>query len=203
MTPYNTEQYDAYTRVVEIFSGVSSSEKERLAADMESYLAFRQTVSRFFETYFSRICTHKCYTSQLSACCSKEGIITFFADIVINVLSSTGDDIQHILSALKAPHTGHKCVYLGEHGCLWRIKPIVCEMFLCDTAKDEVFASQPAAQDEWQTLKEYEKRFKWPDRPVLFDTIEAFFIEKGGASTLMYFHNSPGLLRIKRRAGLI
>jgi hypothetical protein len=35
---------------------------------------------------------------------------------------------------------------------------------------------------------------------VLFDELEAFFIERQCRSSLMYFHNSPGLLRVKAGA---
>ena len=52
------------------------------------------------------------------------------------------------------------------------------------------------------TLKQ-EKSFKWPDRPVLFDDLEKLFLDLGCHSTLMHLNLSPGLLRIKKRAGLI
>lgn len=179
---------------------LSSSEKEHLSEKTEEFLSFRKSVAEFLTQKFGSICTRKCYKSELSACCSKEGIITFFADIVINVLSSTEDEIKNILTTLHETHTGTKCVYLGEDGCLWRVKPIVCEMFLCDSAKDEVFAEFPRAEKKWQEFKKEEKRFKWPDRPVLFDMIESYFIDKGFTSKLMYLHNSPGLLRVKENA---
>ncbi len=35
-----------------------------------------------------------------------------------------------------------------------------------------------------------------------FDMIEAYFIAAGCFSSLMYLHNSPGLLRVKRKAGI-
>jgi hypothetical protein len=39
-------------------------------------------------------------------------------------------------------------------------------------------------------------------KKVLFDDLETFFINAGHASSLMYLHNSPGLLLVKKRAGL-
>ena len=70
-------------------------------------------------------------------------------------------------------------------------------MFLCENAKDEVFAKTPPAREKWEKLKEREKAFTWPDRPVLFDELERYFIDAGYSSPLMYMHNSPGLLRVK------
>ncbi|MBW2174188.1 MAG: hypothetical protein JRF64_06010, partial [Deltaproteobacteria bacterium] len=95
---------------------------------------------------------------------------------------------------------GLKCVYLGKMGCLWRIKPIVCEMFLCEHARNSVFDNEPNARKQWKRLRRREKRYTWPNRPVLFDDLEAYFIRAGYSSNLMYFHNSPGLLRVKSLA---
>ena len=139
-------------------------------------------------------------TRRLSACCSKEGIVTFFADVVVNMLESTVDEIDALKSVLRASESGFKCVYLGEQGCMWRVKPIVCEMFLCDRAQQTVFAEAPDLASEWAAFEALKKRFTWPDRPVLFDDLEAVFIQAGCRSTLMYMHNSPGLLRVKRKA---
>ena len=49
-----------------------------------------------------------------------------------------------------------------------------------------------------QEFKQREKAFRWPDQPVLFDDIEAVFLNAGLSSPLMYLHNSPGLLRVKK-----
>ena len=54
---------------------------------------------------------------------------------------------------------------------------------------------------EWERLCRREKRYTWPTRPVLFDELEALCIEAGLKSPLMYFHRSPGLLRLKARKG--
>ena len=133
----------------------------------------------------------------MSACCTREGITTFFADVVINVLMSSDKEIDGLVRALSLSNLGTKCVYLGKKGCLWLVKPVVCEMFLCEHARKTVFDNQPQALKEWEKLKRREKRYTWPNRPVLFDDLEAYFIQRGYSSGLMYFHNSPGLLRVK------
>jgi len=166
------------------------------------YLAFRRRVDDFQDRYFGSICDRTCYQSQLSACCSREGIVTFFADVVINLLVSEESEVEGLAKALQKEDDGFKCVYLGRAGCLWNVKPIVCEMFLCDPAKSRVFRQHPEAEAEWVELERQRKTFTWPDRPVLFDMIENYFIAAGCSSSLMYLHNSPGLLRVKRQAGI-
>ncbi|UCF95297.1 MAG: hypothetical protein JSW39_14480, partial [Desulfobacterales bacterium] len=148
-------------------------------------------------------CSHKCYRSRLSACCSRDGIITFFADVVVNTLLSTSDEIGVLLAGLNRSHDGNKCVYLGETGCQWRVKPIICAMFLCDLAQRRVFGQNPRALQVWKALQQRRKVFTWPDQPVLFDALETLFLEAGYTSPVMYLHNSPGLLRVKRKAGLL
>ena len=75
-------------------------------------------------------------------------------------------------------------------------------MFLCDQSQSEVFDDKTIAREKWEHFRKLEKKFKWPDRPVLFDYLESYFIKAGFKSSLMYFHNSPGLMRIKKLAGL-
>ena len=105
--------------------------------------------------------------------------------------------MQALQKRLAIPHQGNKCLYLGDKGCLWHVKPIVCEMFLCTKAEKEVLSRTPAAHKAWEELKQKEKSFRWPDQAVLFDDLEEMFIKAGCDSTLMYLHKSPGLLRIK------
>jgi hypothetical protein len=76
-------------------------------------------------------------------------------------------------------------------------------MFLCDKATEEVFDKNSGTREKWDEFKQRQKDFTWPDKRVLFDQIESIFIEAGCSSTLMYLNKSPGLLRIKRQAGLI
>lgn len=171
----------------------------KLKAMISDYLAFRQETDVFLKTCFGEMCTIQCYRNDLSACCSKDGIITFFADMIINALMSDKQEISRLFDVLMQPDYGFRCVYLGEHGCLWKIKPIVCEMFLCDSAQDKVFGQHPELKEKWDALKQQQKRYTWPDKPVLFDMLEEYFLDIGCSSPLMYLHNSPGLLRIKQQ----
>jgi hypothetical protein len=177
-------------------------DRDRLLERIRPYRAFREEVAGFLVRHFQDLCTEKCFRSRLSACCSREGIITFFADTAVNVLISDEAALDELAAVLDRPNEGVKCVYLGDGGCLWRIKPIVCEMFLCDAALSAAFDGDPAAADAWASLKEKRKGFTWPDRPVIFDELEAHFMAAGHTSPLMYLHNSPGLLRVKQKAGL-
>ena len=96
-----------------------------------------------------------------------------------------------------------KCIYLGPTGCRWRIKPIVCEMFLCDRAEKTVFEGHPHCKEEWTALNRRKKDFTWPDRPVLFDRLEKVFLDLGYHSTLMHLNFSPGLRMVKKKAGIV
>ena len=202
MNSYHSEQIDALVQVQKYLAALDESKQRALEDLTADYIAFRSEVKDFLTANFSQVCTHRCFLSKTSACCSREGIITFFADIVINVLVSDKNDINDLLLILQKPNNGFKCVYLSEKGCRWRIKPIVCEMFLCEPAKEQVFAENPSIKKEWELIEQKRKQFTWPDQPVLFDALEAYFIEAGCQSPLMYLHNSPGLLRVKRKAGL-
>ena len=166
---------------------------------IRNYMRFRTDVADFQALHFSEICTHKCFTNQTSACCGREGIATFFADIVINLLLSSEGEVDAVLHALFTDRGGFKCVYLTENGCVWRLKPIVCEMFLCQHAKETVFSTNDALRNRWESLRRRERRYTWPSRPILFDELEELFIRAGYDSPLMYFHHSPGLLRVKER----
>ncbi len=200
MSSYQKEQFETLAMINRHLSTISTAEKENLKEKIKNYLSFRRRLDNFLEENFSKLCTQKCYENKLSACCSKEGIITFFADVMINALVSSQDDIQKLLAVLQIQNTGFKCIYLGKRGCLWRVKPIVCRMFLCDHAEKEVFGKNPEKLKAWEEIKEKKKLFTWPDRPVLFDELEKYFIKQGFSSSLMYMHNSPGLLRIKKLA---
>ena len=200
MDEYQKEQYDALLIVTEHLASISAPERLKLNNALTDYLLFRDKVKTFLADHFAQICTQKCYQSKLSACCSREGIITFFADVVINILASEKKEVEALFTILKKPNNGFKCIYLGEQGCMWRIKPIVCEMFLCDQAIKAVFDEKPQVREEWKSLEQERKLFTWPDRPVLFDKLESIFIDAGYNSSLMYMHNSPGLLRVKKIA---
>jgi hypothetical protein len=116
---------------------------------------------------------------------------------------SAGGAVDGLIDTLHRPNAGFKCIYLTETGCAWKMKPIVCQMFLCDRAERDVLEKSAAARRRWAHFKTLKNGFTWPDRRVLFDDLERYFMDAGLTSSLMYFHKSPGLLRVKRRAGFM
>ncbi len=203
MNSYQREHFDAFDMVRKHLSCLIASEDKVLNDMITDYLGFRSEVDSFLSDYFSYTCTQRCYQSRLSACCSREGIVAFFADVVVNAMASESHEVDELLAVLRKSNTGFKCIYLTENGCRWRVKPIVCEMFLCQPAKERIFGGNPQLKADWERLEQQRKRYTWPDRPVLFDALEAYFLYAGCRSPLMYFHQSPGLMRIKKKAGLL
>jgi hypothetical protein len=197
MTEYNRDQWEALLMVQRYLEGLPASELDRLRTSIGPYLKFRSEVSRFQKEFLSEICTQACFTTRQSACCNRDGIAIFFADVAINALLSSGEDLDVLRTTLENDPGGFKCVYLGEKGCLWRVKPIVCEMFLCDRAKETVLGKDKNPSDRWEGFLRDEKQFTWPDKPVLFDDLEELFLQAGLKSSLMYCHLSPGLRRVK------
>jgi hypothetical protein len=202
MVEYRLEQLAALETAVRYLRSLSEDQANQLKAKLTEYLKFRDDVDAFLRENFADLCTRTCFESELSACCSKDGIIIFFADILINALYASPQEIETLLAGLQNRNEGFKCVYLNKNGCLMRIQPIVCKMFLCEKAEKAVFTQNPHLKDQWEALKEQKKRFTWPDRPVLFDFLEEIVIKAGLSSSLMYLHNGPGLLRVKQRAGI-
>jgi hypothetical protein len=200
VTPYQTEQLQTLLMIRRSLSHFSEADRHSFKESLADYLIFRDAVDAFQGNYFSEICSRKCFQSKLSACCSRDGIIIFFADVVVNALMAEPAALECLQDILRGPHKGLKCVFLGKEGCLWRIKPIICEMFLCDAAEKAVLKENPAARKQWDVLVRREKAYTWPNRPVLFDTLEKIWIDAGYTSPLMYLHNSPGLLRVKRQS---
>jgi hypothetical protein len=198
MKAYQKEQLEALQMIRQHLDQLTDSEIKSLRSAVADYLEFRSRIAAFLETYFKDICTEKCYYSKLSACCSKDGIIAFFADVVINALTVSNDDLNRLEFAIRNPANDFKCIFLSETGCLWNVKPIVCELFLCDEAENRVFKDDLKALNQWEEYKALKKSFTWPDKPVLFEKLESFFMSKGCNSSLMYIHNSPGLMRIKQ-----
>ena len=196
---YNRDQVDAFDMAQQYLRSLSRSRISQIKQWIKPYLRFRNDVADFQRQHFSEICTQKCFTSQTSACCNREGIATFFADVVINVLLSSDREVDALLDILSRDRGGFKCVYLAKKGCLWRLKPVVCEMFLCKHAKDAVLENNDAIRTQWGRFRRRERRYTWPSRPVLFDKLEELFIRADFDSPLMYFHHSPGLLRVKNR----
>lgn len=202
MNDYQREQLQALTMVCDHLPSLDADRRDDLHRAVAPYLFFRKTVDDFLDTHLDALCTTTCYQDQRSACCSKDGIITFFADHVVNGLNSSADELEVLKDRLQQNNTTAKCVYLTPQGCCWGVRPLVCAMFLCDRALGEVFGAQPDLADQWEGLKKAGKRFRWPDHPVLFDALEVAFIDAGYTSGLMYLNFSPGLLRIKQKAGL-
>jgi hypothetical protein len=202
MVEYRLEQLAALETAVRYLRTLSEDQANQLKAKLTEYLQFREDVDAFLRENFADLCTRTCFESELSACCSKDGIIAFFADILINALYASQQEIETLLARLQNRNEGFKCVYLNKNGCLMRIQPIVCKMFLCEKAEKAVFTQNPRLKVQWEALKEQKKRFTWPDRPVLFDFLEEIVIKGGLPSSLMYLHNSPGLLRVKQKAGI-
>ena len=132
----------------------------------------------------------------------REPLYREIADLVINTLLSNEGGTDVLLEALERDRGGFNCVYLGPEGCLWKLKPIVCEMFLCDEARESLLGPDPSPARRWEELRRMERDFTRPTRPVLFDDLESLFLEAGFDSPLMYFHRSPGLRRLKARHGL-
>ena len=200
MVEYRIEQLAALETAVRYLRSLSEDQANQLKAKLTEYLKFRDDVDAFLKENFAELCTRTCFERELSACCSKDGIITFFADILINALYASQQEIETLFARLQNRNERFKCVYLNKNGCLMRIQPIVCKMFLCERAEKAVFSQNPLLKDQWEALKEQKKRFTWPDRPVLFDFLEEIVIKAGLSSSLMYLHNSPGLLRVRQRA---
>jgi hypothetical protein len=200
LTEYNRDQMETLLMVHRRLREFPPSATVELENLIQPYLRFRAEVDDFQQQHLSSVCTEKCFFDQSSACCGREGIATFFADVVINERLSSKEEVGLLLSALSDDKGGFKCVYLGPQGCLWRLKPIVCEMFLCDHAKERLRGAGEGLLGLWEGLRRKEKAFTWPDRPVLFDELESMFMKEGLHSSLMYFHRSPGLLRVKSQA---
>jgi hypothetical protein len=196
---YNQQQLEAILIVREHLGKLPQCRMSEIKERIRKYLRFRTEVEGFQARYLSGICTQKCFTSQISACCNREGIATFFADVVINVLLSSGEEVDTLIRTLLNDRGGVKCVYLSESGCLWRLKPIVCEMYLCKYAKESILYSEDGLHAQWEKFRRREKYYTWPSRPVLFDRLEEIFIHAGYDNSLMYFHHSPGLIRVKNR----
>lgn len=202
MSEYNQDQRTTLEAVRAALGGLAPSEREALRASIQPYLVFRHAVDRFFEEHFLPTCRRACFETGLSACCGFESIITFASDHAVNLLVSGASRVEALVEVLARPNASSHCVYLGPGGCLWSVRPISCAMFLCGQAKQQVFDAHPDCAAQWSRLQAEEKTFTFPDRPVLFDTLEGRLIALGVESPHLFFHQSPGLLRVKEQAGL-
>lgn len=197
---YNQDLLISFRAIDTIFRDLPAGEIAQLRAQISAYVDFRQALERFHFQYFESTCQKSCFETGLSACCSFESIIVFFADQVINYLNSEPEEIAVIFRVLERPNTSGKCVFLGNEGCIWRVRPVSCATFFCDQAKKKVFAEHPETESSLKDFQKQEEEFTWPVKPVLFDEIEKYFINLGVESPHLYFHKSPGLLQLKARA---
>ena len=195
MNAYQQEQLDALNQIIDHIEVLGLSQDDAI----RSYLLFRQQLDEFTRYHFTAFCTQACFESRTSACCSKDGIITFWADMVINVAHAEKRQIDDLRSAIETPLFPEKCIYLGKKGCRWGIRPLGCALFLCDQVQDGVIGQSPDLGLQWAEFQSRAKGFRWPDRPVLFDRLEQVFMDAGCRSPLMYINTSPGLLRIKQQ----
>lgn len=203
MNSYQEEQLEALIQVREQLMRMDPSTRNRLKNEIQPYLDFRLRLEDFLRDHLGKYCSQACFKSQTSACCSKDGIITFWADVVINAVCCDEKDFVTLEAAIAKPVHQNKCIYLGDKGCLWKVRPLVCAMFVCEKVQMEVINRNAVLKESWEMHLKYAKSFRWPDKPVLFDRLETIFMDLGCQSPLMYINNSPGLLRIKQKAGLI
>jgi hypothetical protein len=202
VSEYNREQWNSFQTIRQAVDTLPESVKEALRESLRPYLQFRHELDAFQEEYFIPICRPACFDTRLSACCGFESIFTFFADEVVTLLLSNPDDLSPLFDVLQRPNKTANCVYLGETGCLWKVRPISCAMFFCDEAKKTLFERSPEAEQRWLAFQDREKGFTRPTQKILFDDLEAFFLELKVDSPHMYFHKSPGLLRLKAKSGV-
>lgn len=202
MNAYQREQQLALIQAINYLECLTSEDRRALKAKMTPYTVFREQVDQFLSEHCGEFCTRSCYTSKTSACCSKDGIITFWADVLINACYSSKVQLSSLMESIQKPEYDHKCIYLGANGCLWQVRPLVCTMFLCDQVQQALIEKDKKVYGQWKALNSQAKSYRWPDRPVLFDHLEQSCIDAGIQSSLMYLNNSPGLLRVKQKAGL-
>ncbi len=197
---YNAGQWKGFKAILEAVSKMGHREIHSLKETAKPYLRFREELDAFQRHHTEAHCTQACHEAKLAACCGFESIYTFFADQVLTVLFSNDNEIDDLLHVLEKPNRTKNCVYLGPAGCIWRVRPISCAMFFCDNVKSKILQGTPGVQETWEQFRKREKAFTWPDRWVLFDHLEKHFMERGVDTPFMYFHKSPGLLRVKNRA---
>lgn len=202
VSEYNRDQWDSFKAIEKACRSLSDLDLQGLQENLQSYLRFRDALATYQQKYFGAFCRTACFDSRISACCGFESIFTFFADQVVTYLMSAPAQRDAIFRRLEQPNRSSHCVFLAETGCIWRLPPISCAMFLCEKAKRSVFDDDHHAKAVWDEFLRLEKDYTHPTKQVLFDDIESYFILLGVESPHMYFHQSPGLLRLKSRSGL-
>ena len=203
MNTYQKEHFDTFRLVLDYLVGSPPAERRHLRDLSARYVDFRNRSGHYQRTHVAEFCTSKCYSTRMSLCCSRDSIVVYFADVVINCLHSGSSEIQSMIHLLRHSNQGQRCVYLSPEGCRWRISPVVCGMFLCDEAIACITAAGEPTAKQWRAFEEERRRYTWPDRPVVFDALEQWFLERGHSSPLMHLNTSPGLLALKRKSGLL
>jgi hypothetical protein len=199
LSPYTSQHLETLAVLTRQLKELEAAESEKLRGMLGPYLAYREETAHFFRDHLIGGCRRRCLAKNSSGGCGRAGVNVLFSDIVVVHHTAAAEKVDDLGRALEGDRGGKNCAYLGREGCHWAMKPIACEMFLCDELKEEIFAADDGLRREWEQLRAREKEFTKPDRPVLFDDLERFFIEKGVENPLMYFHHSPGLLRLKRK----
>lgn len=202
VSEYNRDQGITFKAVNEALQRIGSTGVEKLKESVGPYLAFRRELEEFQAGFMEAFCRKSCFETGISGCCGFESIITFFADHAISFLLSEPREKELILGALEQPNRTKKCVYLARSGCIWKIRPIACAMFLCGKLKSGYIECDHKAKSVWTQFQDREKEFTWPTKPVLFDDLETYFMGLGVRSPHMHFHQSPGLIRLKARSGV-
>lgn len=203
ISEYNRDQLLSFQAIRGSCLLLADDELEQLIESFQPYLAFRKALQEFQSRYFQSFCAETCFRTGLSACCGFESIITFFADQVITYCVSPPEEQTAILRVLGRPNRSQRCVYLDAQGCIWKVPPISCAMFLCEQTKESVFAEHSESRTEWERFQAHEKEFTHPTQRILFDDVERFFLDREVRSPHMYYHFSPGLLRLKAKAGIL
>ena len=152
MNEYQKEQLHAWQQIEAALAKMPPSAINAMRNEIKGYLRFREEVEHFLKSYFNDQCTSSCYQNNRSACCSKDGILTFWADLVIDAITADPQHIEMMTAAVESPVFDGKCIYLKADGCCWSVRPLVCIMFLCDSAQQTVFPAEPAALQQWEDL---------------------------------------------------
>ena len=104
MTPYQKEQSESLDIVRSYLPGLLEGERENFRDLVSDYLSFPERAGNFPAEHFSGVCSETCFQSRMSACCSRDGMITFLADVAVNALVSAEADLARLDAALRRPH---------------------------------------------------------------------------------------------------
>ena len=101
MNSYQKEQLEALSLVRGYLANLALYARQALVSRIADYLLFRDDVDAFLDAHFSDVCTLKCFKSKISACCSRDSIITFFGDVVVNALVTPEEEINALRAVLQ------------------------------------------------------------------------------------------------------